>query len=111
MKTPKDIIDQYIIERKISNGRTEGEIKVTEGYLNNDIKAMMKEYAVEAINELVDQYLEYPPKQSKDIVQIANRIKRGIHGITIERKDDKSSPIDTWDISYMSDRERKRKTE
>lgn len=53
--------------------------------------ACMKQYAVEAINELIDEMLAYPPNElseSANLIQIANRIKREIHGVVITQKSD-----------------------
>lgn len=60
-------------------------------YINKqDVRQAMKEYAVEAINELVDEMLANPPNalsEMANMIHIANRIKREIHGVTIEQKD------------------------
>ena len=51
---------------------------------------IMKQYAVEAINELVDEMLANPSEQlsaNDDLIQKANRIKRQIHGIVNQTND------------------------
>ena len=53
--------------------------------------SVMKQYAVEAINELVDEMLTYPPNELSDsanLIQIANRIKRNIHGVIETKTED-----------------------
>ena len=77
MKTIEDIMSYHLSG---SSKEEDG------GYVSwEDVKSMMKQYAVEAINELVDEMLAYPPNElseSANLIQIANKIKRQIHGVT-----------------------------
>lgn len=51
MKKIEEVINKYVINRTFSEGRKENEIKITEKYLNDDIKQIMKEYALEVLDE------------------------------------------------------------
>jgi hypothetical protein len=87
MKTVKEtLLERYL--------PTTSEYERELWYNTNDwstvVVSIMKQYAVEAINELVDEMLAYPPNElseSANLIQIANKIKRQIHGVSDKTED------------------------
>jgi hypothetical protein len=87
---------EVILADHVMNIRLSEDSEIEEIVLREWAVACMKQYAVEALNELVDEMLAYPPNElseSANLIQIANKIKREIHGVVGTKPTDKANEL------------------